>query len=365
MRSGVSSFVAAAVLAAACAPAGAEERGLYVGGALGQSKFREWCDTSGAPAGFSLVSCEDKDSTWKVLGGYRVNRHLAIEATYIDWGTVSGQVQFMGPRDVSAEQQSMGLAAVGAVPITRQFSIFGKLGLLLTDQQTRSATATSSATTDRDEREWHYGIGVKYALTRHWAVRAEWENTEALEVRMLSVGVEYSFAPALILDSVSYAGFYVGGSVGQMEAGADCPSGFSCDLKDTGWKIFGGYQAHRNLAVEVTYGNWGEITLSTQAAGVPVTGTGRISSWGAAALGLLPVRTPVSLFGKAGVLVTEQKVEAQGGGISTAQVSDGAEFHWGLGVIVDIARNFGLRAEWERLHKSELDFLSLGLQYRF
>ena len=66
---------------------------------------------------------------------------------------------------------------------------------------------------------------------------------------MLSLGVEYSFAPALIPPSVSYSGLYVGGALGQMEVSEDCPSGFSCDLKDIGWKVFGGYRAHRNLAV--------------------------------------------------------------------------------------------------------------------
>lgn len=342
----------------------AQERTLYLGGALGQSKFKEWCDTSGAPAGFALITCDDKDSAWKLVGGYRINRHLAIEATYIDWGEVSGLVQFMGQRDVSADQQSKGLAAVGSVDLTRQLSVFGKLGRLWTDQ--KLVTATSSATTGREETEteWHYGVGLKYALTKNWAARAEWENTEKLKVRMLSLGVEYAIAPVLIPDSISYAGLYMGGSIGQMKAEGDCPSGFACDLKDTGWKIFGGYRPHRNLAIEATYANWGEITLSTQAGSVTVSGTGTISSWGAAAVGLIGEER-FSLFAKAGILVTEKEVEASGGGISTSEVNDGAEFHWGLGAIFKIGRNVGLRAEWEELAKSEVRFLSLGVQYSF
>src|SRR5512138_1876470 len=37
-------------------------------------------------------------------------------------------------------------------------------------------------------------------------------------------------------------GWYVGGSIGQSEAAGTCPAGFTCDFKDTDWKIFGGYR---------------------------------------------------------------------------------------------------------------------------
>jgi OOP family OmpA-OmpF porin len=343
----------------------AQEGGAYLGAALGQSKFKQWCDTSGAPAGFALTACDDKDTAWKLFGGYRFNRHLAVEATYVDWGEVTARVQFMGQRDVSAEQHSMGIAAIGTVHISPQFSVFGKLGFLMTEQETRAVTASSSTTTDREETELHYGLGLKYALSRNWGVRAEWENTEKLKVRMLSLGVEYSFTPVLIPESISYAGLYVGGSVGQMKAEGDCPTGFTCDLKDSGWKVFGGYQFHRNFAVEVTYGDWGDITLTTQAGSITVTGTGAISSWGVAGLGMLQLGPRFSVFGKAGMLITEQEVAASGGGITTSAVDDGAEFHWGFGATFSIGRNLGLRAEWERLHKSEVDFMSLGIQYKF
>lgn len=171
----------------------AQDSGFYLGGALGQANFTEWCSTAGAPPGFVLVSCDDKDSAWKIFGGYRFNRYLALEATYVDWGKVTGNVQFMGPRDVSAEQTSMGIAAVGSLGLGPQFSVFGKAGFLVTEQETRLVTATSSSRDEAEETEFHYGLGARFQFTPNWAARAEWERTEKLEVEMFSLGVEFKF----------------------------------------------------------------------------------------------------------------------------------------------------------------------------
>jgi OmpA-OmpF porin, OOP family len=172
------------LLLAACAilalPAAAQ--GPYLGGSFGRSTFTDWCDVSG--------SCEDTDTAWKLFGGYRVNRHFGIEATYVDWGEVTAST---GSVDVAASQYSYGLAAVGTLPLgDRGFELFGKLGILLTSQETRRVQPNPS-TVNRDETELHYGLGARYGINQSLAVRAEWENTEKLKVQMLSIGVEYRF----------------------------------------------------------------------------------------------------------------------------------------------------------------------------
>jgi OmpA-OmpF porin, OOP family len=169
---------------ALAAPAGvaAQENGPYLGGALGQTRFTEWCDPG-------TTTCDDKDSGWKLFGGYRFNRHFALEGTYVNWGEVTASV---GPVNVAAEQRSYGLAVLGSLPLGPQFAVFGKLGILSTEQETRRINPNPS-TFQRDETELHYGVGASYALTSNWAVRGEWENTEKLKVQMLSIGVEYRF----------------------------------------------------------------------------------------------------------------------------------------------------------------------------
>jgi OOP family OmpA-OmpF porin len=175
------------VSAAGCAASGgalAQESGWYLGGALGQAKFTEWCVDDPA-----VLACDDKDSAWKLVGGYRFNRHLAAEATYIDWGEATGTVQTgAGPRAVSASQTSMGIAVVGSLEIAQRFEVFGKAGFLLTEQET-----PQSSIRERDETEFHYGLGARFAFTPSWAARAEWERTEKLKVEMFSIGAEYRF----------------------------------------------------------------------------------------------------------------------------------------------------------------------------
>jgi OmpA-OmpF porin, OOP family len=164
------------------------DAGFYLGGALGQSKFKEWCDTGGST--ITLPRCEDSDTAWKLLGGYRFNRYVAAEASYIRWGEVSASTSTNV--DVAAEQYSYGLAVVGTLPLGPGFELFGKAGFVMTEQETRRIRPNPS-TVNRDETELHYGLGAKYAFTRNWAVRAEWENTDKLKVEMLSIGVEYRF----------------------------------------------------------------------------------------------------------------------------------------------------------------------------
>jgi opacity protein-like surface antigen len=52
---------------------------------------------------------------------------------------------------------------------------------------------SSSPAFERDESEFHYGLGLNYSLTGNWGLRAEWENTDKLKVQMFSVGVEFKF----------------------------------------------------------------------------------------------------------------------------------------------------------------------------
>lgn len=158
------------------------------------------------------------------------------------------------------------------------------------------------------------------------------------------------------------SGFYIGGSIGQMEADGDCPAGRTCDFKDSAWKVFGGYQLNRHFAVEATYGDWGEISQRT----ATVTATGEIWSAGVAALGILPLGGDrFALFGKAGILYSEQEVTGSGGGFTITESQDGTEFHYGFGALFNFTRNLGLRAEWERLQDSEVDIISVGIQFRF
>ena len=181
MRTSFAALLAIPVAIAASPSAASEERGFYVGGALGQATFKDWCVPSPL-----VLSCDDRTTAWKIFGGYRFNRYLGAEATYIDWGQVSGTVSGVGT--VTADQTSFGVAAVGRLELMPQFSVFGKAGLLITEQET-----PASSTRTRDETELHYGLGARYLFAPNWAARAEWERTDQLKVELLSIGLEFRF----------------------------------------------------------------------------------------------------------------------------------------------------------------------------
>lgn len=179
--------------------------------------------------------------------------------------------------------------------------------------------------------------------------------------------VAFAIPNSAIAQAQQDSGFYIGGSIGQMEADGDCRAGRTCDFKDTAWKLFGGYKFSRYLAVEGTYGDWGEISIRSTVSGVPVTATNEIWSAGVAALGMLPLGgNRFSLFGKAGIVYTEQKATGSAPGIITfTETQDGTELHWGFGAMFNITLNLGVRAEWEHLEDSDLDVMSIGIQFKF
>lgn len=156
-------------------------------------------------------------------------------------------------------------------------------------------------------------------------------------------------------------GWYAGGSVGQMEADGDCPPGVTCDLEDTSFKFFGGYRINRNFAAEAFWGEWGEISLTAG----PFTGTVKVRTIGIAGLGILPIGQQFELFGKLGFGNTSQRFTGTAPGMVLTDTDTGSELVYGFGAAFNFTRNFGVRTEWERLNDSEVDIMSIGLQYRF
>ena len=117
-------------------PAFAQDASFYLGGSIGQAEAEGVCDDlQTIVTGIGTVSsCDEKDSAWKLFGGYQFNRHFAIEASYFDYGSVSASGQTFGvPFRITGDATAFGLAAVGILPIANHFSLFGKLGLLRTE----------------------------------------------------------------------------------------------------------------------------------------------------------------------------------------------------------------------------------------
>ena len=130
--------------------------------------------------------------------------------------------------------------------------------------------------------------------------------------------------------------FYAGVEVGQADNSVD----------DTGFKILGGYQFHKNIAAEIAYG------MLIDKDNLEVT------TIEAVAVGIFPLTPNLSILGKLGFAQVD--VETPAGG------SDDIELTYGIGVQWDFTRNLGARLGWQRYDAdSEVDYLNIGIIWRF
>lgn len=146
-------------------------------------------------------------------------------------------------------------------------------------------------------------------------------------------------AAAMALSAGAFAqGMMTGGYVGLDVGRSDF-----VNENDTGFRIFGGYQFHRNIAAEI-------------AIGMPFDKRGvEVMSLEAVAVGIFPLANQFSILGKLGIA----NLDADPGGDDTALT-------FGIGAQYDVTRNLGVRLQWQRYDTDpELDFLSIGVLWKF
>lgn len=146
----------------------------------------------------------------------------------------------------------------------------------------------------------------------------------------------------------------------------------SVDGKDTGYKIFGGYQFNPYFAVEVAYVDLGKAAYSGTFVdpffGPQTVTGGSLETWGlnASAVGILPLNPSFELFGKIGLFGWESKARDTTGGAPFSGKADGGDLSFGAGIAFHFTKNVGIRAEWERFKAvDDIDLMSLGLTFKF
>jgi OOP family OmpA-OmpF porin len=209
---------------------------------------------------------------------------------------------------------------------------------------------------------------------------------------MLALAALASMAGASALADDS--GWYIGANVGQsrtkidderiarsLQGGGFTTTSISDDSNDVGYKLFGGYQFMKYLAVEGGYFDLGKFgfTAQTQPPG-SLTGEIKVKGVNLDAVGILPIWGKLSAFGRAGVDYADAKdtfvgtgaVSVPGNGRSKTASKRAAGFKYGAGFQYDITEAFGLRAEAERYqiddavgNTGDVDLFSLGVVFRF
>ncbi len=206
----------------------------------------------------------------------------------------------------------------------------------------------------------------------------------------LAAAVTFALAAA-----PTYAQWYAGASVGKsditfnnaaqsdqfLDLGFTNPNTVSSN-RDTGYRVFGGYQLHKYIAVEAGYVDLGKFDFRTDVSppAGSLAGSTRISGFELSALGLLPVGDKFTAFARVGALAGETKTSYTGTG--SIQVLIGGETQkrsstqlvYGAGVSYAINDKLSVRGEWSKYTKlgnvftggqTDANLYSLGLVYRF
>ncbi|MEX0958544.1 MAG: outer membrane beta-barrel protein [Burkholderiales bacterium] len=171
---------------------------------------------------------------------------------------------------------------------------------------------------------------------------------------MLGMGI----APA----AAQGTGFYVGAGAGQTSSDLCSDpafAGLSCDDKDTGIKVFGGYNFLPNFGVEAAWIDLGEASVSGPG------GSGKVSVDGyqIAGVGILPINPQFDVFGKVGFYMWDAELTSTFGNAS----EDGTDLMFGFGGAWNFTPQLSLRAEWERfdVDDEDADLLSASIVFKF
>lgn len=224
-------------LAAGSAPAFAAQPGFYAGIGFGQASTSDWVseddmltllDIAGVEAGVLAFSgnissdSDDKDSGWKLYGGYQFNDNLAVEASYMDLGTATGDARASGDFLFSGggtgsgslfvgtdmEATALTIDGVGRLPVAPWLDLFAKLGMYRSDLELTvvvgasgaGGTASDSVKESDNSTGAHIAIGADFNVAPQVIIRAEWERLADVEfddgetdIDMLSISAAYRF----------------------------------------------------------------------------------------------------------------------------------------------------------------------------
>jgi OOP family OmpA-OmpF porin len=131
-----------------------------------------------------------------------------------------------------------------------------------------------------------------------------------------------------------------------------------------GYKAMLGYPLAPAWAVEGGFVDLGTYGYNASASGGGLKADFKGSGLNISGLGLVPVNSELSVFGKLGLTYSMTKGSGSGTGISLGTTDEKIRLGYGVGGLYHLTGKLGLRAEWERL-SSDINLFSIGLQARF
>jgi opacity protein-like surface antigen len=142
----------------------------------------------------SSVSSDGSDAGGGATLGYRINRHLAAELAYTDFGEVEVREHYVfGPvdspflpfvipqidfdREYASRVAGPSVSVLGILPVGDLVEFFARAGMLFADQDSSREPSGRAANA---EELLIWGAGMDVELTRRWSLRFAYENLDSL-----------------------------------------------------------------------------------------------------------------------------------------------------------------------------------------
>lgn len=153
---------------------------------------------------------DTRGTSFRVFGGYQLNRYIGVEAGYADLGKSSIRTNVVptGTFERCIKTTGFDISVVGTLPVTDKFALFARAGAFMSERKTSFATSGDvellsgvQGSTDRQTKAT-LGAGATYDFTKNIALRAEASQTRKYADELLSqnrnidtysMGVQYRF----------------------------------------------------------------------------------------------------------------------------------------------------------------------------
>jgi hypothetical protein len=147
---------------------------------------------------------EGSETSWSVAIGYRMNRYLAGELVYVDFGPVDivevydlcEEICAIDPSvaivDTASHVKGPLISVLGILPMGERFEVFARAGVLFGAQE---LNLTSGPGVLRGPRlrnavePWVFGAGIAFHPGSRWSARVEYQSVEELPANAITGSV--------------------------------------------------------------------------------------------------------------------------------------------------------------------------------
>jgi hypothetical protein len=133
-----------------------------------------------------LPGDDEEGTSWGVGAGYRFNRYLALEASYVNLGTLNAthtinMSPFFGGGTLTfhreLETAGPALAAFGILPVADSWELFVRAGILFADTDLTARINGSRNSISFDSEPTTLGAGAQFDWQDHWSARLEFQRS--------------------------------------------------------------------------------------------------------------------------------------------------------------------------------------------